>query len=110
MTNLDKRTSIFIEVSTSYPHPIAAVCKKFIDSPPVNDDWKEWGILSRDILITVLKYISHLLLSDLVATGKKPSHLFHRIQSILSRPLTGHYIGFLSETAKYSFKSEDIKE
>jgi hypothetical protein len=90
----------FEEISETYPFPLAVACRRFLDNPP-KDNWQEWERLSRGILLPILQYTSHLLLSDLVATGKQPSHLFHRIQSILSRPMTGHYAGFLRETARY---------
>ena len=84
----------------SYPYPLASACRRYLDTPPA-DLWHEWETLSRDVLGPVLSYLSHLMLSDLVSTGRQPAHLFHRIQAVLSRPLAGHYVGFLRETARY---------
>ena len=75
------------QAATGYPYPLAATCRRYLDTPP-SDLWHEWEVLSRDVLGPVLSYLSHLLLSDLVATGRQPAHLFHRIQAVLSRPLT----------------------
>ena len=87
---------------TKLPFPIAIACSRFVENPPA-DPWQEWERLSRDILTPVLQYLSHLMLSDLVATGQKPPHLYHRIQSVLSRPMAGHYAGFLRETARFYY-------
>ena len=90
-------TEIYID---SYPYPISVSLKRYIDRPP-EDDWGEWEQLSRNILQPVLMYLSHLLLSDLVSTNQKPTKIYHRIQSILSRPMAGHYAGFLRKATKY---------
>lgn len=96
----------FKRAADGYPFPIAAACRAYLDRPS-DDRWQEWERLSRDVLTPVLHYLSHLLLSDLISTGRKPAHLFHRIQSILSRPLGGHYVGFLRETARY-YREEEL--
>jgi len=95
------------EAAETYPYPIAAACRDVLDTEP-RDSWHEWELLSRDALTPVLTYLSHLLLSDLVATGREPAHLFHRIEAILSRPLAGHYAGFLRETASY-YREENVE-
>ena len=97
---------IINDVVNFFPFPIAVTCRRYAEDPP-DDLWREWEVLSRDILQSILIYLSHLLLSDLVATGKKSPHLFHRIQSILSRPMAGHYAGFLRETAIY-YRDEEL--
>ena len=97
----------FSNYALSYPYPIASSCRRFIDNPP-HDVWQEWEKYSRDILQPVLQYLSHILLSDLVALDQKPAHLYHRIQAILSRPMIGHYAGFLRETARY-YKEKELQ-
>jgi hypothetical protein len=106
MTLAADQRNAFEQASRGYPFPVAVACRRFLDSPP-KDDWQEWERLSRDVLPAVLQYLSHLLLSDLVATERKPPRLFHRIESILSRPLTGHYVGFLRDTAVY-YRDENL--
>lgn len=96
-----------VEAAETYPYPLAVACRDVLDTDP-RDNWHEWELLSRDALTPVLTYLSHLLLSDLVATGREPAHLFHRIEAILSRPLAGHYVGFLRETARY-YREEDVE-
>lgn len=96
----------FKHASETFPLPIAIACKNYIENP-VKDPWSEWEILSRGILQPVLKYLTHLLLADLVSSGRQPAHLFHRLQSVLSRPMAGHYAGFLREAARY-YRDEDI--
>jgi len=90
----------FDRAAAACPFSIAAACRRFLDEPS-DDLWQEWEGLSRGVLGPVLQYLSHLLLSDLVATGRQPPQLFHRIQSVLSRPMAGHYAGFLRETARF---------
>ena len=106
MPNIEAHMQPFSSASASAPYPIAAACRRYIDAE-FDDPWQEWEALSRGILTPVLQYLSHMLLSDLVATGEKPPRLFHRIQSILSRPLGGHYVGFLRETARL-YRDEDL--
>ena len=95
-TELKKRLE---EGAASFPHPIAAACRRYLAAAA--DPWRQWESLSRDALQSALHYLAHLLLSDLVALGQRPPHLYHRIQSILGRPMAGHYVGFLRETARY---------
>ena len=83
----------------SYPYPIAIACRRLLDSYP-DDPWEEWERLSRDLLGSVLPFLSHLLLSDLVASGRKDAGLFPLIRDVLSRPLAGQYVRFLRETAR----------
>lgn len=83
-----------------YPLPIARACRRCLKKEG-GDAWQEWEHLTVGVLSAVLRYLSHLLLSDLAATGARPPQLFHRIQSVLSRPKLGHYAGFLRETARY---------
>jgi hypothetical protein len=83
-----------------YPYPISIAIKRYLDKLP-EDDWGDWEQLSRNILQPILMYLSHLLLSDLISTKQKPARIYHRIQSILSRPMAGHYAGFLREATKY---------
>lgn len=99
MTLPEDVRNVLEDAAAHYPFPIAAACRRFLDAPP-RDPWHEWERLSRDLLSPILQYLSHLLLSDLVAAGHQPPHLFHRIQALLSRPLAGHYVGFLRETAR----------
>lgn len=106
MTLSADQRGVFEEAARGYPYPVAVACRRFLDSP-AKDEWQEWERLSRDVLPAVLQYLSHLLLSDLVATERKPPRLFHRIESILSRPLTGHYVGFLRDTAVY-YRDENL--
>jgi hypothetical protein len=98
-TGIDMRTML-IDYSQKYPYPIAVGCRWYLDLA-TEDEWREWECLSREVLQPVLHYLAHLLLSDLVSTGRQPAHLFHRIESILSRPTAGQYLGFLRETARY---------
>ncbi|MBI5071030.1 MAG: NACHT domain-containing protein [Deltaproteobacteria bacterium] len=86
--------------SDRLPYPLASACRKLLDAPP-RDGWEEWERLSRDLLGPVVRYLAHLLLSDFVSTGRQPPQLFHRIQAVLGRPLAGHYVGFLRDTARY---------
>ncbi len=99
--------ALFESTAAKAPYPIAAACRRYLDLT-FEDDWHEWEVLSRDVLGPILAFLSHLLLSDLVATGHKPAQLFHRIESILSRPMAGHYVGFLRETARY-YANENLK-
>jgi hypothetical protein len=91
----------------SYPYPVSRAIRKY-EERKTEDLYIEWEILSKDVFHTVLVYLSHLLLSDLVSTGLRPASLYSRIQSILNRAMTGQYVGFLRETAKY-YRSEGIK-
>ena len=97
---------IWGEAATRYPFPIAYACRRLVDKPPA-DLWLEWETLSRDVLQAVLHFLSHILLTNLVNTGRQPAHLYHRIQAILSQPTAGHYVGFLRETARY-YQSEGL--
>lgn len=99
--------AIVEKAAQSYPFPIAAACRRYVDAAKA-DSYHEWGLLSRDVLQATLHYLSHLLLSDLATTGRKPTHLYHRVQSVLSRPMGGHYVGFLRETAKY-YRDEKLQ-
>lgn len=94
------------KAKNNYPFPIASACNNYLNNSAKND-WEDWEKLSRDILSPILKILSHILLSDLVYMGKKPPHLYHRIESILSRPMTGHYAGFLRETTKF-YKDNEL--
>jgi energy-coupling factor transporter ATP-binding protein EcfA2 len=91
---------VLSHAAKTYPYPIAQACLRFQTSPE-KDDWDRWQKLSRDVLQPILQYLTHLLLSDLVAAGVKPATLYHRIQSVLTRPMAGHFVGFLRETARY---------
>ena len=82
----DKSRLAFEKAARSYPFPIAVACKRYLDEQFL-DPWREWEVLCRDVLLPTLTYLSHLLLSDLVALGRKPPHIFQHIQSILSRPM-----------------------
>ena len=84
----------------AYPYSIAKACRYYLNEMP-EDPWRAWELLSRGILQPVLNFMSHLLLSDLIAIGEKPPQLFHHIQAILSRPMAGQYVGFLRETARH---------
>lgn len=59
-----------------------------------------------DLLHQILQYLSHLVLSDLVASGMKEGELYYYIQNILSRPTEGQYVGFLRETARHQKKTK----
>ncbi len=98
MTLSLEQKNILKSSAENYPFPIAYACQQYVVESP-QDPWRSWELLSRNILQSVLQYMSHLLLSDLIAMGEKPPHLFHHIQGILSRPFAGHYVGFLRETA-----------
>jgi hypothetical protein len=99
--------SLLDECIARYPYPIAAACRKLRETI-FQDAWEEWEVLSRDVLQAVLKYCAHLLLSDLAAAEQRPPLLYHRIQSILSRPMAGHYVGFLRETALH-YRREGVR-
>jgi hypothetical protein len=92
--------NLYQEFTNTYPFPVAVALKRYSEQE-YSDFYKEWDALSTGILQPVLMYLSHLLLSDLVSTGRQPALLYHRIQSVLSKPLMGQYAGFLRETAKY---------
>jgi hypothetical protein len=96
----DDQKNILKQCADTYPYPIAAACQRYLAESP-EDPWRSWELLSRNILQSVLHYMSHLLLSDLIALGEKPPRLFHHIQAILSRPMAGQYVGFLRETARH---------
>jgi len=106
MNSAPSLSDTLAEAADTYPYPIAAACVEVLETEP-RDPWHEWELLSRDVLTPILSYSSHLLLSDLVARGENPPHLFHRIKSILSSPLAGHYVGFLRETAAF-YRDENI--
>jgi len=93
-------TQTFGKKSLLFPYPISSSLNKY-SVTVFRDPLEEWEFLSVRILHPVLMYLSHMLLSDLVSTGCQPSHLYHRIQDVLSRPMMGHYAGFLRETARY---------
>jgi hypothetical protein len=97
---------ILQRISTETPLPVAHGARYYLEAE-FDDRWHEWEVLTRDALGPSLKYLAHLLLSDLVATGRKPAHLFHWIESILSRPMAGHYVGFLRETCRY-YRTEGL--
>ena len=84
----------------SYPLPIADACEQLLLAAR-EDALDEWALLSRDVLHSVLIFLSHSLLADVVSNQLKIPHLYHRIIAILNRPLGGTYVGFLREMGRY---------
>ncbi len=94
-------------VVSSYPFPIASAVKHYQESDPKNS-FAEWEILSKELLLPNLLYLSHMLLADLVASGHKPPHIYPKIVDILNRPTYGRYINFLRETARL-YRDQNIQ-
>jgi len=57
------------------PFPVAVACASYQKNAP-HSSWQIWELVTRDLLGAILPYLSHLLLADLVATGRQPPSLF----------------------------------
>ena len=61
-----------------YPFPVASAYRRFLDSAPT-DPWKQWEMLSRDVLQSVLNYLvtgrvkmAHSPIMTSLSSSRKP--------------------------------------
>ena len=98
---------IFEDSIEEYPFPIAFRLNKYFITENLSES-EEWEFLCGDLFINTIKFLSHILLSELAASETKIGRLFFHIESILSRPMGGNYVGFLRE-ASLALKKHQVK-
>lgn len=84
--------------AATYPYPIAVRAQRLLARPPASPS-EEWERLANEIAVPVMRYLSHLMLADLAASGRQPA-LHARIRNMLVRSRAGDYVGFLREAAR----------